>query len=231
MKQIGLGVLQYVQDYDETYPVGWDGSGPFWGAKQTWCGRIAPYIKSVAVFSCPDDGLQGTPSTPGIGTYISYAGNAYHSVTAPHDAANELPNTGVFGFLGQGGSWGLQPTVTTLASNPRPTETIMIAEKWASDVQKVNVAGGNSWDLMTSAFSASCLFQDYTEWPNYVNNIPSGGASGPYPTGQNGGVSVHSGNVSNFAFCDGHVKAMQPLATDPDIYGQPQNDMWDSTRQ
>jgi hypothetical protein len=36
--------------------------------------------------------------------------------------------------------------------------------------------------------------------------------------------------VGNFAFIDGHVKAMIPSATDPNMAGQPQNNMWDGLR-
>ncbi len=42
MKQLGLGLMQYVQDYDEAYPSGFP-----------WTEQIAPYVKSTAVFVCP----------------------------------------------------------------------------------------------------------------------------------------------------------------------------------
>ncbi|BDI32081.1 hypothetical protein CCAX7_41320 [Capsulimonas corticalis] len=77
MKQLGLGLMQYVQDNDETYVSGshtgygspdaqvpgfWDGYGV------GWAGKIYPYVKSVAVFKCPDDSGSVTP-------VISYAMN------------------------------------------------------------------------------------------------------------------------------------------------------------
>ena len=52
LKQIGLGILQYTQDYDETLP----------GARQnqvagevhpTWRGLAQPYLKSKQIFKCP----------------------------------------------------------------------------------------------------------------------------------------------------------------------------------
>jgi len=48
-KQIGLGILQYVQDYDETWPAGWDGYGTGWAT------QIFPYVKSSRVYTCLDD--------------------------------------------------------------------------------------------------------------------------------------------------------------------------------
>lgn len=58
-KQIGLGVMQYVQDYDEcfpnskiTYPP--DGSdGSTWWAMTTLPMMLQPYMKSWGVWSCP----------------------------------------------------------------------------------------------------------------------------------------------------------------------------------
>ena len=63
-KQIGLGILQYYQDYDETVPAGTDPYGMGCG----WAGQIQPYIKNVGVFLCPSD------TNPG--DIISYALNA-----------------------------------------------------------------------------------------------------------------------------------------------------------
>jgi len=49
-KQIGLGLLQYVQDYDENYGIGAQndrGAG--------WAGEVLPYIKEGKIFTCPSD--------------------------------------------------------------------------------------------------------------------------------------------------------------------------------
>src|ERR1700693_459962 len=52
-KQLGLGVTQYVQDNDELFPSGNKGDGA------GWAGQIYPYVKSVAVYHCPDDSSTG----------------------------------------------------------------------------------------------------------------------------------------------------------------------------
>src|SRR5512144_498244 len=39
IKQIGLGVLMYAQDYDETYPFAWGQTG-------AWYESVDPYIKN-----------------------------------------------------------------------------------------------------------------------------------------------------------------------------------------
>ena len=53
-KQIGLGILQYVEDYDETMPhqkFSSDGGTTF----QTWQTVDDPYMKSHNVYACPDN--------------------------------------------------------------------------------------------------------------------------------------------------------------------------------
>lgn len=57
MKQQGLGVLQYVQDYDEKYPQAYyyindnDAAGGY----MHWSAMIQPYTKSYQLFVCPSD--------------------------------------------------------------------------------------------------------------------------------------------------------------------------------
>lgn len=54
-KQLGLGVMQYLQDYDEKYPC-IRGVDPTWSSIQSgWASQIYPYVKSVNVYACPDD--------------------------------------------------------------------------------------------------------------------------------------------------------------------------------
>ncbi|MCW3062018.1 MAG: prepilin-type N-terminal cleavage/methylation domain [Capsulimonas sp.] len=73
-KQIGLAILQYSQDSDERMPCGTqipvggdytlDGIG--------WAGQVYPYVKSTAVFKCPDDSTSGSSAAP-ITYPISYS--------------------------------------------------------------------------------------------------------------------------------------------------------------
>src|SRR5690349_17778848 len=56
LKQIGLGILQYTQDYDETMPISFGGGGT--DALQ-WTQRTYGYIKSQQIFQCPSDSSKG----------------------------------------------------------------------------------------------------------------------------------------------------------------------------
>ena len=64
-KQLAIAAIQYEQDYDEKTPNGADSQGLGTG----WAGQIYTYVKSVAVFKCPDD------STNLPGTVVSYGFN------------------------------------------------------------------------------------------------------------------------------------------------------------
>ena len=66
-KQIGLGLLQYAQDYDEKLPfffygANGDASDPATVAnpRYKWMDAIFPYVKSEQIFSCPSDANNGT---------------------------------------------------------------------------------------------------------------------------------------------------------------------------
>lgn len=48
LKQVGLGIMGYVQDYDERLPVLLTG-----GATLKWHNHMQPYVKSWQVFRCP----------------------------------------------------------------------------------------------------------------------------------------------------------------------------------
>jgi prepilin-type N-terminal cleavage/methylation domain-containing protein/prepilin-type processing-associated H-X9-DG protein len=71
-KQIGLGVMMYVQDYDETYPQAYyyknntaTTNGGAAGGYVTWTVMTQPYIKNEKLFVCPSDKLGGlTPDNP-----------------------------------------------------------------------------------------------------------------------------------------------------------------------
>ncbi len=90
-KQIGLAVIQYTQDYDETLPIfqayntvassGAPGQPGHKGVED----ELAPYTKATDLFKCPDDsggpGLAANPSTAGK-TYHDAYGSSYRFTQA-----------------------------------------------------------------------------------------------------------------------------------------------------
>src|SRR3954464_4564899 len=54
LKQLGLGLLQYSQDYDEKLPSGLEQSvGRHYGFG--WSGMVYSYVKNAQVYKCPSD--------------------------------------------------------------------------------------------------------------------------------------------------------------------------------
>jgi prepilin-type N-terminal cleavage/methylation domain-containing protein/prepilin-type processing-associated H-X9-DG protein len=109
MKQIGLGIMMYTQDYDERYPSQASAapspyaellSSPVTYSTQNWITSIYPYVKSWQLFKCPSTtdfartpptapGTSGTPSTNSNtgymanGVVIKSGGRAMASIPNP----------------------------------------------------------------------------------------------------------------------------------------------------
>jgi prepilin-type N-terminal cleavage/methylation domain-containing protein/prepilin-type processing-associated H-X9-DG protein len=66
LKQIGLGIMQYTQDYDEKYPL-------LYAPGDAWYELVQPYGKSTQIFKCPSD--SNSTAVPGVygGHPVSYA--------------------------------------------------------------------------------------------------------------------------------------------------------------
>ena len=75
MKQLGLGVLMYAQDYDERFPNGvLPTSGPGFNGIG-WAGQTYPYVKNAQLFKCPNDPNQATTVNKVAVVPVSYAMN------------------------------------------------------------------------------------------------------------------------------------------------------------
>jgi prepilin-type N-terminal cleavage/methylation domain-containing protein len=123
LKQIGLGILQYTQDYDEkmpparitaTRPDGTNGNIP-------WHFLVQPYVKSVQLFRCPSNtsaGQVNNTNTNGIPRFdISYAANGSGGGGVVPSAASLRP----MNQDNQGGG-------AALASLETPATTLLVGE-------------------------------------------------------------------------------------------------------
>jgi prepilin-type N-terminal cleavage/methylation domain-containing protein len=66
MRQVGLGVLMYAQDYDETFPLI---NLSYWAVQPALLKGVDPYIKNKNVWSCPN----ATSKFPGLGVSAEQA--------------------------------------------------------------------------------------------------------------------------------------------------------------
>ncbi|MEO7714630.1 MAG: DUF1559 domain-containing protein [Capsulimonas sp.] len=69
-RQVGLAIIQYVQDNDEKFPAGFGSTQN----GQGWAGSVMPYAKSTQLFKCPDDSTS-INNTNNLFVPISYAMN------------------------------------------------------------------------------------------------------------------------------------------------------------
>jgi prepilin-type N-terminal cleavage/methylation domain-containing protein/prepilin-type processing-associated H-X9-DG protein len=72
LKQLGLGIGQYTQDYDEKYPYQVPGQINVWptwdpASGVSWAQGIYPYVKSYQVYQCPSASPYPAASIIGLG--------------------------------------------------------------------------------------------------------------------------------------------------------------------
>ncbi len=185
MKQIGLGVLQYAQDYDERYPGGTRISpgGPQYPGVG-WAGMIYPYLKSSQIYKCPNETLSGS----GVNVPVSYSlGYVNTFATLP---AIQSP------------SITLQIIETTGAqanvSDSMETGSISYSSVDLSD-NLVYASSGGSFGCCGSGNNK------YTTGP-----VPLSGAMGGGIRKNDAGARHFDG--ANYGFVDGHVKFLKPSA-------------------
>src|SRR5688572_8951045 len=72
-RQLGLGMMMYAQDYDESLPIAY--WGPDWcGATSSWRQTLIPYTKNTGIYVCPSATAAGAVCPAGsvvtrLGTY------------------------------------------------------------------------------------------------------------------------------------------------------------------
>lgn len=182
LKQIGLGIMQYVQDYDESYPPAYiansatppHGGAPWAANLWFWPEIVYPYTKSMQIFICPsapDSWKNVSPGGPYSGNY----------------GANQLI---VFGELTGALVAGYPSKTLKMATVNRVSETYMVMDYGSYDPHPSNVLTPNGFKYMPGAKG--------------VDSTITCGQGQPY-TADCQGVGRHFDGLSvNYA--DGHAK-------------------------
>ena len=208
LKQLGLGLFQYSQDYDEQFPLGLGyfliptNPGVDYFPGDGWASQIMPYVKNTQIFDCPSDPTVATSA----GLPISYA---YNSIfTYPRNIGDP-----------QG----------SLALCTAPSRTVLLTEVQSvwSPINIANentVGGGNTGHLSPATIGQDCQILQMLS--NSVSPALTA-ASRPqqYATGYMDNSAYNDGacnsfslsakgrhlDTSNFLMADGHVKAYRGM--------------------
>ena len=179
LKQVGLGLLQYTQDYDETFLFESTATGAGSGAglrtypdsngyvhsfsgPLRWPGRVQPYVKNQKIFQCPSS--QASTTTIAEENLVGYWGNGALFCTASFDAV-------------------------PVAAVPQPSSVIMVYD---------NIAKLNENRL---------VFRPFWDTGSNPAKFWDGGsfdtlAAGDYRNGPHN-------DILNALWADGHVKAVK----------------------
>ncbi len=199
LKQIAIGFKQYINDFDERYPMpavtNNAGTTPPYG----WGDALQPYLKNDQVFQCPSDaGEQNTSAVPGYSDYwYNYNFQIATAANSSFRGANEsvLGGTAQTILAGDGGYTSSQATGSSRYVWCGDGANGGISSATTSEAPQVNngtapVAGTN----LCTASAASIV------GGAQINAVLPGNAT------TTGYSSVIHLDGANYAFADGHVK-------------------------
>jgi prepilin-type N-terminal cleavage/methylation domain-containing protein/prepilin-type processing-associated H-X9-DG protein len=184
LKQMGLATLQYMQDFDETYPTG------YWNSGSTyiyWYNIVMPYVANKSTSPAMLITCLTSPHPEALG----YAMN-------PRVCGSNSPEVTVAsGFFDYS-------TAAQASQLTHSSETILYADSDqiptysnnANTLLRVNPGSINGGAWM--AYASTITDRGWTSIDNDNN------ANGVSP----GQIRYRHNMMANIAFCDGHVKAM-----------------------
>jgi prepilin-type N-terminal cleavage/methylation domain-containing protein/prepilin-type processing-associated H-X9-DG protein len=102
LKQLGMGMYMYTQDYDELTPIGFNGD--WW--TYSWRARIFPYVKNYQLYTCPSTSLDVPPNGTG-----SYGINAFIGEAVAYVSLAQVTMPAETFALGENndGDWVIEP--------------------------------------------------------------------------------------------------------------------------
>jgi prepilin-type N-terminal cleavage/methylation domain-containing protein/prepilin-type processing-associated H-X9-DG protein len=207
LKQLGIAMLQYNQDFDETFTPTYAGVNTSVSAStRSWPEITQPYMKSIQILMCPSESkLPGTSlalrayrakiggSTTGTQVAVHYGMNYYVGGEYDTGAPNNAPKR--------------------LADISNPSEVVLVADAgtrppWADSASSTvpNGAPPENWELSISN-EGSGAPGPYGYWAMvhaYSSIVDNSFVFGT--------VAARHMGTTNVLWVDGHVKAMQPAS-------------------
>ena len=211
-KQMGLGLMQYTQDYDEHFPFNqYFGDPGVWKDQHVWGDLVYPYVKS------------GDRSTNAVGKAVAWGVGGIF--TCP--SYREPTQNGQYGvhlaLMPDGtAQWNTKPVITvSQAALDAPAERIMVAEKgvngskssgnwnffsfitdepfWISSSLNPGASGQPTNANYKHCDLGECLYKGDCDYA-LTSGITDSPGCGTYPRYRHHGTT-------NTLFADGHVKA------------------------
>ncbi|MEO7718386.1 MAG: DUF1559 domain-containing protein [Capsulimonas sp.] len=196
-KQIGLATMQYIQDYDEKFPMLHYNDGA--GQEVRWYQAVSPYIKNGQVYS--------------FNGYYSGAGGVWRCPTATAD------QPGTYGahydLFHDGAPYGT-PTTVAISVIDAPSDTVMVCEK-GMNTGNASWPQFQTWEGMwTNGGGTAANNYTYSDHldalPDHDRDLtPDMANNPPWDTWNQSPMMprYRHTEMSNFLFADGHVKAMR----------------------
>jgi prepilin-type N-terminal cleavage/methylation domain-containing protein/prepilin-type processing-associated H-X9-DG protein len=209
IRQIGMGIAMYVQDYDEVYPMSETGGGSSGIPQVAWYAVVDPYIKGDRTSVVTQGGVTATQAW---GEGPMYKCPSFPNRTQPSNYG--VHNT-VMRANYERACTAASPCTpsASLAAIERPADLIVLAEKG------VNVP--NTWGFLWFCSEQWCWDNNVRDYSNntFPDNLDgmdisikcdsdtNANCNGGWPVPGTQPRFRHSG-MTNVAFADGHAKAM-----------------------
>ena len=190
LKQLGLGLLMYAQDYDECYCP--RDVGNLVTRTACWADVLQPYLKSSQILICPSQSATTRPfgliQSP-QGLWISYVCNDVYY--------NDATLGEFFGaFFGAGNTTNAK-NIASIEDTAR-TVSFMDGSEGANNSAVAGQPYADQWELVSTGGSAGNPLTIFgSSDPQYIESYPA--------ANQGDAVARHLGGL-NCAFLDGHVK-------------------------
>ncbi len=203
LKQIGLGLLQYTQDYDEILCpqfIGGAGNAAQNASNSTtplykWMDLVQPYIKSTQLFTCPSD------------TDVAANGTTFTTQFVPAErlgtGGTPASSSAYFGSYAINGVFGNSTATRGPAGGPLAAVSLASVESpsttyWAMD-STVN-PGGSAFGKYRVSFDTTAALNP---------GVPTDGVLFRGPTSFGASVAARHLETVNVLYADGHVKSLK----------------------